>query len=74
MMSHIYEIYVHHDAVVHVRADLKGKHREHCLCYSCERMTPDSDDHCPIAAKLYALCVEESICAPVWECPQFIEK
>jgi len=30
-----YEKYTHHDVEVWVRKDLKGKDREHCLCWNC---------------------------------------
>jgi hypothetical protein len=29
--------YEHHGHNVAVRSDLKGKHREHCLCYRCSK-------------------------------------
>jgi hypothetical protein len=34
------EKYEHHQGVVSVRSDLKGKHRDHCLCYHCEKFKP----------------------------------
>lgn len=65
------ERYVHHGREVAVESALKGRHREHCLCFICDRFAPGHADHCSIAAKLYALCVDESLVAPVWECPAF---
>ena len=29
------ERYVHHGTKVAVQTELKGKHRDHCLCYLC---------------------------------------
>lgn len=67
--------YVHHnpDRPVAVRDDLKGKHREHCLCFRCDRFAPAEGPKCPIAAELYALCQRHDLVTPVWECPEFEE-
>lgn len=68
--------YAHHnpDRPVAVRADLKGSHREHCLCFGCAKFGGgDSGRKCPIAAELYALCQKHDLVAPVWECPEFEE-
>lgn len=67
--------YVHHNPArpVAVREDLKGKHREHCLCFSCDRFIPADGPKCPIAAELFALCQKHDLVAPVWECPEFKE-
>lgn len=68
------EKYLHHDAENYVDSALKGKHREHCLCYKCASFKPQSrDENCPIANKLYQICVDENIVTPVYECPKFIE-
>ena len=64
--------YTHHGAEVAVRADLKGKHREFCLCWSCARFRPDNREaNCRIANDLYANCVKHSVVTPVFECPQY---
>ena len=76
--------YVHHGQVVSVREDLKGKHREHCLCYQCanfnydpERITPGEfgmtgkGKQCPIAQDTYMNCVKHGLVTPVFECPKF---
>ena len=65
------EQYEHHGRMVHVRSDLKGLHRDHCLCYSCKRFKPDKKENCRIAKEVYALCVREDLVLPVWECPLF---
>lgn len=68
-----YEKYDHHGKDVMVRSDLKGKHREHCLCWDCTRFFPDvPEKNCKIARILYALCCIHGLCTPVWECPLFI--
>lgn len=66
-----FEQYDHHDATVWVNSDLKGKHRGHCLCFSCDRFKPGSDDNCYIAKRIYANCVEFNLVTPVYECPEF---
>lgn len=69
-----FELYKHHgEAPVWVRSDLKGKHREHCLCYSCKRFHPGSPGNCPIARGLYENCVTNDLVTPVWECPKFTQ-
>lgn len=73
-MSKRFELYTHHDRPVWVRSDLKGKHREHCLCWSCSRFHPDDRaNNCPIANALYAFDVFTGTVTPVWECPKFEE-
>lgn len=67
------ESYHHHREVNFVDSELKGKHRQHCLCYQCDSFKPQSrDENCPIANKLYQICVDENVVTPVYECPRFI--
>ena len=63
--------YAHHDVEVWVRDDLKGRHRQHCLCHSCEQFKPAMEHNCLIAQSLFMTDVEFSIVTPVWECPEF---
>jgi len=64
--------YEHHGEFVCVRDDLKGKHRQHCLCYAgCARFKPEKPDNCIIAQALYSLCVIHNVTTPVWECPEY---
>ena len=66
------ETYEHHGNIVYVQPHLKGKHREHCLCFSCDKFKPDdSSRQCLVAAQVYDTCVEYGIVTPVWECPHF---
>lgn len=51
-----YEKYDHHGAEVWVRSDLKGKHRNYCLCWHCSQLHPGEARNCV---------------TPVWECPHF---
>ena len=62
--------YNHHGADVSVREDLKGKHREHCLCFSCSKFM-DGSKKCKIADAVYQNCKDFNIVSPVWECPEF---
>lgn len=68
-----YEKYVHHSGTtpVFVRTDLKGKHRNYCLCFSCNRFHPGRVGNCPIAQALYKNCLKHNVVTPVWECPRF---
>lgn len=64
--------YEHHGNMVYVDEELKGKHRAHCLCWSCKLFTPqDRDGNCPTANLLYSLCVLEGLTTPVYECPKY---
>lgn len=66
-----FEKYRHHDRDNWVRSDLKGRHRDHCLCYDCERFHPGTDGNCSIAQVVYTNCVAHNLVTPVWECPKF---
>jgi hypothetical protein len=72
MAENKYEQYDHHGTTVWVRSELKGKHRDHCLCHSCERFNPGEEDNCPFARLLYRFCVDFDMVTPVWECPNFM--
>jgi hypothetical protein len=66
------EKYNHHGLEVSVDSELKGKHRDHCLCYKCEFFKPeDRGNNCEIANQLYKLCVMFYLVTPVYECPAF---
>ena len=68
-------LYMHHDRPVWVRPDLKGRHREHCLCYQCDKFTPtDRAGNCRIASLLDAVCVAFGVTTPVWECAEYAER
>jgi sarcosine oxidase delta subunit len=68
--------YKHHDGeVVFVRKDLKGKHREHCLCFQCSRFFPeDRGENCVTAELVFAVDRECGLVTPVWECPFYQRK
>ena len=66
--------YQHHGTPVHVDGDLKGLHREHCLCFrNCAKFKPSTPDNCKIAAATFKNCVKFNTVTPVYECPQFEE-
>lgn len=67
--------YEHHGEDVVVDEDLKGKHREHCLCFrGCKNFKPGEDDNCEIAEAVFNNCLAFNIVTPVWECPDFVEE
>jgi len=67
--------YKHHGRIVSVRDDLKGTHRQNCLCHQCKRFKPESrENNCRIANLLYSVDVMCGITTPVFECPKFKEK
>jgi hypothetical protein len=64
--------YEHHGKEVFVREDLKGLHREYCLCFKCKKLNmDDANKNCSIAKKVFSMCVDENLVLPVWECPEF---
>ena len=70
----MYSQYEHHGNMVWVRDDLKGTHRESCLCFApCQNFKPGTADNCVIAQRLYELDVEFGLVTPVYECPEFVE-
>jgi len=69
------EKYIHHGKEVSVMSELKGHHREHCLCFKCDTFNIENrEKNCKIANLLYAVCCECDITTPVYECAYFIEK
>jgi len=67
--------YKHFNELVAVRGDLKGRHREYCLCNRCGRFFPDDKEmNCPVAEMLFAIDRFCHLVTPVWECPQFVKK
>ena len=66
-----FEQYEHHGKMVWVRTDLRGRHRDHCLCYQCGRFIPDGKGNCPRAGILFNFCKTWDMVTPVWECPDF---
>lgn len=74
-MSEKFEVYEHHGVMVTVMKEVKGKHREHCLCFSCAKFRPGAPEtNCPIANLNYAVCLAHNVVLPVYECPLFEEK
>lgn len=66
--------YEHHGKAVWVDSELKGQHRSHCLCFSCDNFKPETrEGNCPIANKVFAVCVEHNLTTPVYECPEYVE-
>jgi hypothetical protein len=67
--------YEHHGTVVSVDENLKGKHRECCLCFKCTKLDiNDRNKNCERANELYAFCVKWDMTTPVFECPVFEQK
>ncbi len=69
------ETYIHHERRVFVPVELKGKHRDHCLCYSCCFFHPeDREKNCNVADELFRLDKRHGLTTPVYECPYFGHK
>ncbi len=67
-----FEMYEHHGEDMIVRSDLKGKHRDHCLCYTCERFKPDTLNNCHKSEEIFQTCVALGVVLPVWECGDYV--
>jgi hypothetical protein len=65
------EKYVHHGREVFVNSEVKGKHRDHCLCFACKKFKPDTSENCPIANDTFENCKKHHLVTPVYECPSF---
>ena len=63
--------YEHHGRLVAVDENLKGKHREYCLCWRCIKFHPDTPENCDYAEQNYRACKINDMVMPVWECPYF---
>ncbi len=63
--------YEHHGQKVYVWENLKGEHRDVCLCYSCDVWKPEDEKKCEIAQANYDNCVKFGTVQPVLECPAF---
>jgi len=64
--------YIHHGIDIAVREDLKGTHRDVCLCYDCEIFKPGlPEKNCPIANLIFGVCLATGVVLPVYECPIF---
>jgi len=64
--------YQHHGEEMAVQEHLKGKHREHCLCFKCGKFFPDDrQKNCVIANVLYNIDISLNLVTPVWECGAF---
>lgn len=63
--------YVHHKVPVFVRADLKGRHWEFCLCNKCKNLKMGEPDNCPIANEVYQTCLLYDLVTPIFECPVY---
>jgi hypothetical protein len=59
---------------VAVFEDLIGLHREHCLCYRCEKYYPDTPENCWLAEEIYRMNKKYNLVTPVWECRLFETK
>lgn len=71
-MSKHFIRYEHHGKKVLVDKELKGKHRDYCLCHKCRHFIPsDRKANCKKANELYRFCQKHGMTTPVFECPDF---
>ncbi len=48
--------------------------KDNCLCFLCENMNPGAPDHCKIASKFYAICVEHGCAFILTRCAEWVPK
>lgn len=59
-------------AEVYVKSELKGRHKEHCLCFQgCINFKPCKQDNCTRAQELFEYDCKYDMVTPVWECPEY---
>jgi hypothetical protein len=63
--------YGHHKTRNSVRKNLKGKHKEYNLCWSCDYFHPQTKMNCEISQDHYKFCIKNNVVSPVFECPKF---
>ena len=63
----------HHGAEVSAMEHLKGKHREHCLCFQCDKFKFNREENCKIANLLFSIDLQCEITTPVFYCAEFVE-
>lgn len=66
-----FEQYRHHGELVWVNKELKGRHREHCLCFDCVHLEPGQKHNCKYAQELFEFCQKYGMVTPVFECKYF---
>ena len=66
--------YVHHGVIVAVDKSLKGKHREHCLCFQCAKFAPNTPENCDYAEQNFRACKINGMTMPVYECSHWHRK
>jgi hypothetical protein len=68
-----FEQHEHHGATIRVDSELKGQHRNHCLCFKCGSFKPGTPENCAIAQATYENRVKFNTVTPVYECPVFVQ-
>ena len=63
----------HYGVEVWVNPLTEGMRDEECLCLNCDSLKM-GEDNCPIAKKLYKICVEDNMALTITICKEFEEK
>ncbi len=67
--------FMHHNVKVSAMDHLRGRHRDHCLCFQCKKLNiEDREKNCKIANLLFSVCKMCEITTPVFYCKEFIAK
>jgi hypothetical protein len=73
MLTRVIIEYKHHGERVSCFENMKGKHKDFCLCWRCQFLHPGKDNNCSRAQELFEFDVKNGMVTPVFECPKFKE-
>lgn len=54
--------------------EFEEKRRDNCMCLHCDKMKPDSVDHCKIAQKFFEICKEYGCAFILTRCSEWEKK
>ena len=69
------EKYEHHGVKVSAISELKGKHRDICLCWNCALFSPgnaNGQPNCSLAQMNFEMDVKFHLITPVIECQIYV--
>jgi hypothetical protein len=62
----------HHEKEVWVNQNTESLRREECLCLNCSDLKSEKPDGCPVAKRLYEICLGANIALAVTRCPYWV--
>lgn len=65
---------IHYGQEVWVNPTTEGLRKSECLCLNCDNLKLGWKNNCPIAQKLYKICVSEDVAMVITRCPLWKEE